>query len=167
MSPLRHRSSFRPRATSRRRLTWVRQILIPPALAAGSTNTIDLLAPLSLVSQGGYTVMRTHIKISWPYVAATDHLTLGVIKARDTDIGSGAGHAPDPAVDLDLGWAWWSKYYATTSGGAVDVHRELEVDIRSKRKLPQMNDRWVVSFHNSNAAAASYAVTFSSLVALP
>jgi len=130
---------------------------------------MDLLADFqaSGASTLGVTVMRTHLRVQLPYVNVSDQWSIGLIVARAQDIGIGTANGPDPGVNPDLNWAYNDRIWAISNGSAIDVAREITIDIRAKRKVQELNERFVFAIRNATAASAQCRVFARTLVALP
>jgi len=164
--PTHHRRTTAVRRGPRRKLVWAVTDVNLAIPAAGLSN-LDLLAALEVAGSStlGVTVMRTHITVQVPFVSATDNLTLGLIVGRAADLGAGLG--PNPASAPEDDWMWLERVPATASGAAVDVLRVIKIDSRAKRKMDELQMRYIVAFLNGNAAVANVRFYARTLVALP
>jgi hypothetical protein len=146
-------------------MEWTRTQGAISALPAGSCQVSDLS---NATAGPGWTLLRVHFLLQVPFAAATDSSLFGLILARDTDLGTSAGRAPNPLNDAALGWRFWTKCMPGASGAAVDTEAVFSFDIKSKVKIGNgVNTKLVYALHNANAAAATYAFAYSALWALP
>jgi hypothetical protein len=102
-----------------------------------------------------------------PFVGATDATLVGLIVGRSTDVATGAAVHPAPALDPEVDWMYSTRYYAIGTGAATDIAREVNIDIRSKRKMDEVGQVLLLTITNNNAAAANYMYFSRVLFALP
>jgi len=160
----RHLQMVHSRARStRRKLVWATESFSVPALAAGATKVLNLTSP-SLPNTLGMTVMRMHIRLQVPFVAASDNTQLGFIVGRTADV---AANTPTVPGNEALDWMYVTSLFATATGAAVDTLRVFDFDIRSKRKMEELEQILLISVRNNNAAAANYVGFSRVLLALP
>lgn len=178
MPMVRRRSSFRGRRGSRRRkLVWDTARAIND-LVAGDTINFDLLAPLRTAGSSvlGVTVMRTIVRM-WVIPAgsqvAGETFSWGVLVGQDSDLGMNVAGQPDPSTDLFLDWAYITDEVATGSAPARYSHGNLayansiEQDIRSRRRVQEMNQTWSMCI-SSDAPTGLTVVSYTRvLLALP
>ena len=165
--PTRHLRSTRSVRSARRKLIWATTAQ-NVTIAAGAHTTVDLLASIEVAGAStlGITVMRTHCEIyvsNWAGV--NDEVVYGFIIARDTDIGAALG--PNANADTELDWMLWSALFPNGSGAAVDVATTYPIDLRSKRKMEEMGQRYALCMTNISAASKTFTVICRTLVALP
>jgi len=140
-------------------------------LAAGGNDFWDLLAPF----QGAYgadvlgsTIMRIRMIFS---VQGTEPL-------ERVNLTHGAGVFPetlavaemDPFNNIHLDWMFWESTIASTardSATTVGMISNEHVDIRSKRKLDELQDGLFLAAHNNSPSDVIYHWTTSVLIALP
>jgi hypothetical protein len=165
--PARHLRSTRSVRGARRKLVWATTAQ-NFTIAAGARTTVDLLASLEVAGAStlGVTVMRTHSRIyvsNWATV--NDEVVYGFIIARDTDIGAALG--PNANADTELDWMLWSALFPTSSAAAVDVTSMTDIDLRAKRKMEEMGQRYALCVTNISAASKTFSLIQRTLVALP
>jgi len=162
---------------ARRRLQWVDTQSNVAAQAVGNATSIDLLgayAALPGTVTGGATIMRIHAYlwitsavvvgdgISWSFIVAPNieaYASLAIASAR----------ALNPTQQPEADWLMYRKYNAHPQydfqGG---TSANLSMDIRSKRKLHELNDTLLMIVENVDASAAiSYSYHVRTLLALP
>ena len=163
--PARHRRTSPVRRGGRRQLVWALDD-INLAIPAGGLTNLDLLSQLEVAGSSvlGATVMRTHLVIQHSFAAATDNLTFGLIIGRKADLGAGLGPNPVSAPGDD--WMWLGRVPATASGAAIDVARVVEIDSRSKRKMQELQQAYLLQLFNGNAAISNTRIYCRTLVAL-
>ena len=165
MPPVRRRPHAR--MGSRRRHAWAVQNQ-SFTIAAGAHTTVDLLADLEVAGSStlGLTIIRTHLLLATlNYSALTDNSIFGLIVVRDTDIG--AGNGPNPNSDPTLDWMWIAMTFPTASGTTADEVYVERVDAKSKRKMPQLTQRYGCAVVNTAGASKNYQLYARTLVALP
>jgi hypothetical protein len=113
------------------------------------------------------TVLRTHVSASLPFSSTTAGHVIGFIVGRTDDVGVGSLRPPSPLNDPELEWALNTKVFASASGATADAVRNWTFDLRSKRKLEQPGQRYLLCVHNSDTVAATYSFYMRTLVALP
>jgi hypothetical protein len=156
-----HRAPSSGRRT-RRRTTWATHQSTENFAAANDLHTIDLLDQYKTAGGGvvGITIARTILRLTPTYaVAAGDRLNLGVIRGQDSDIGTNIAGAPSPSSKFYEDWAWLEQYDAANQTGAGPNFNTggglvIALDIRSKRKLPELQMSWNLSLHSSVIANA-------------
>jgi len=155
---------------NRRRVVWATHGA-SQSLNAGTVWNSDLLTDYKVAgaSLAGVTIMRTHIRILLPYSAATESWYLGLIVGRATDVGINLaqGSAIDPLGDQELPWLLNTNVYVGASGATFDAQREFVLDIRSKRKMHDLGEAYILSFLNTAAGAHVPAFYSRTLLALP
>jgi hypothetical protein len=113
------------------------------------------------------TVVRTLLQIhvqNW--AAVGDAIIAGLLVCRAADIGTAvAGQASANVHDLD--WAMSDAIFPQASGAAVSVAQSYYFDIRSKRKVQEMGQRYALCLANNAAAAKTIDVFARTLLALP
>lgn len=159
--PPRPRRTFRSTRPLRRRV-WVNASGVNAGVAVAATSVNSLV---SGSTYPGSTVVRTHIELQWPAVVAADFTQLGIIVGRDTDP---VNNIPAPVQDPLLDWALNKTLYANSMGsGATIVTTNIEhIDLKSKRKLTDQGDLWLLCLQNENAAAATYRWSARTLILL-
>ncbi len=166
--PARHRRSAAYVRGQRRKLVWAtldQSVNIP----AGNVSNTNLLALLAVAGSSllGCTVMRTHVRItSMSGAVANDLLRVGLIVARVADVGLGVAGAVT-AADPELDWMLLDRRVVRGQLTNVDPRAEYEYDVRSKRKLQELNQAYVLSLVPSSAAASVWQLWARTLIALP
>jgi hypothetical protein len=113
------------------------------------------------------TVMRTHIRLNvrdWANVV--DQFTFGLIIGRTADIGVANVNGVNGAAS-ELDWMLYDQMFPTASGAAVDVVSDHVIDNRSKRKMDELGQRYLLSLTNNSAAVHSLNFIARVLFALP
>jgi hypothetical protein len=168
MPGIRRRTAFSNRSsTQRRKLVWATSNSGQVATAAGIVWVSDLLTAFHVggASTLGATVMRTHMTLQLnPYVALGDSFTIGIIVGRLSDV---AARLPSPAADPEVDWMLLRQGKATYSGAAIDATREIEIDLRAKRKLQELDQTLLLCVLNGTAQGSFLAHYTRVLLALP
>jgi len=172
----RRRHSF-PAERFRRRTEWCRTVEAITLAANTNYVTYDLLADFKGVGgvQQGATVVRNHLRLSvTSAVAAGDRWNFGVLVGQNTDIGANIAGAPEPFHDHYEDWMFWSQQTACFDGGGGSFYwpnssNVIDVDIKSKRKLEQLQEVLNLVVYRDTVTAATLAVTISNstLIMLP
>ena len=159
-------SRTRTPVRQRRKLVWASHVFNLAAAAGVSINT-DLLADFKAggASILGCTVMRIHALFFVKYANLADFTQMGICVGRQGDITTGT--SPNPATNPEIDWMLNRYLLATASGAAVDAQRVIEIDLRSKRKIEELNQALVLIFTNGNAAGNTYFGFSRTLLALP
>jgi hypothetical protein len=169
MSDLRRRSSVSARGHSaRRKLVWA-TAFGNSTVTNGATNNVDLGASLEVAGSSllGVTVIRTHIRINVRDWASTaDQFTYGLIIGRTADIGVGNSNGINGAAS-ELDWMLYDQMFPTSSAAVVDVTSQRMIDLRAKRKMDELGQRYLLSFSNNSAAVHSLSYIARVLFALP
>ena len=165
--PPRHRRSYGPSRT-RRRLTWatVDQSL---TLAAGAGSNVDLLALLNVAGSNiiGLTVMRTHLELGiTTTVSVGDRLRVGLAIGKASDLGPIAAGDLTPA-DPGLEWQLWRHETASPTFSEDGSNNNLRYDVKSRRRIRQLNDRYILSTLNSVGVSKTFTIQGRVLCALP
>jgi len=159
----------------RRKLVWARTASTLAedgvTVAAGASDLQDLLASF----QAGYgadvlgsTVMRIRgaVSISQGTVANDIIATMGIGVFPET-LAVAEMHAFN---NIHLDWMYWETVFASPANiPASDfsqVHNHV-LDVRSKRKLDELQDGLFWNFANVSASSVNYRAAFSVLLALP
>jgi hypothetical protein len=173
----RQRSMLVSRGSRRRKLVWGTLNIGSTALASGlNIVPVSVLANITVNGLGltGGTVVRSHLRLS--------------LTAADTDTNPGAffglcvddntitaAGKPDPSSDFGRDWMYVNFITPGTSPSSIAAPANApteflygtDVDIRSKRRLPEMNDDLFFVLKNSGSASLNYGVFIRSLVMLP
>jgi len=172
VSPLRQRSRVRPVGGTRRRTTWATHQSRESFAAANDLHTIDLLDQYKTAGGPvvGVTIARTLLRISQTTLPANgDVFDVGVIRGQSSDVGTNIAGAPSPSSDLYEDWAWLVRYTSSNSSGGPlwgeHGSNVAQLDIRSKRKLPELHMNWNLAFHSGTIA--TYDIYARTLLMLP
>jgi hypothetical protein len=167
--PARHRRSSFIARSQRRKLVWATTDVGIAGLPAGQVTNLDLLATIG-VSGGstlGVTVGRTHLTLMSSSVSATiPSVSFGLIVGRAADIGTNVAGQVSPASN-ELDWLYLERWFGTSSGATLDSTQVRYVDNRSKRKLQELQQRYIFSLINSGTTAFTGGVWCRALVMLP
>jgi hypothetical protein len=176
--PVRHRrSTFAVRNSGRRKLVWGTLSVPSTALAslAGITPK-SILANITTNGIGitGGTVMRTHVVLS---LSCTDADTSpgaywGLAVLDNTMVGVDV-----PAPSSSFGTDWMMNTFLTPGTADNSIGSPINAptgvlygktyDIRSRRRLHEMNDDYWFCLFNAGSASMNYSVFIKALVALP
>jgi hypothetical protein len=169
-----HRIRSRSAGTARRRTTWATHQSTEAFAAANDLHTINLLDQYLTAggSIAGITVARTVVHLAYTTAtgpASGDRLTVGLIRGQNTDVGTNVVGAPSPSANLFEDWAWLEQYDASTSAGGPLYGKwgsnVISLDIRSKRKLPELQMTWNLALKSS--VIASWQLFARTLIYLP
>jgi len=178
---MRRRQAIRRGSANRRKLVWS-DATGALSFAAADNSVFDLLAPLRVAGASvlGATVMRTHIRLVNTAATITrgDQLVWGLLVGESQDVGLNIAGAPNANAEPMLDWAMHPREWATfgydgTSLGAYDNGHganKLIYDVRSKRKVQEMNQSWHLVMTQSSlgtAGAAAWLFQARTLLALP
>jgi hypothetical protein len=110
-----------------------------------------------------FTVMRTVLRITVQnWAAAADILTYGTLVGRAADIGTTPNLASIPGID----WSWKDALTPEATGAAIDVVQHYTIDHKSRRRVRQGDDRYLLCWTNGSAASKSVQVFSRVLLAL-
>ncbi len=149
------------------RTIWIDTSLNQSSTPA-STNRLTLLAqPTATESRlAGLTLLRTIIRLDLaPIVmdagegSARMDLGIGVASQEAVTLGStGLPDPADPEAFPPRGWVWRSRYrvWQTAADRAVVVWREIDLDLRARRKLD--NGEPYIIFSNTAQEGAAVSV---------
>lgn len=175
--PVRRRRSFRRGGSSRRRkLVWAQRVVSAAFTANNSWQNIDLLQDYKALagsSSVGVTIMRTHLLIV-PTVAPTGSDIIGIgLHVDDLDQVTGAPTTnvmvanvrDNPGID----WAWNTEYIADAAGFLTPAYGGIRLDVRSKRRLEEVQQAWLLNILQASVAApaVAYNIYARTLLALP
>ena len=145
----------------RRRTAWATSQNTPNSLAAGTKTSQDLLSGFEVAGAStlGITVGRTHTRLFASFSTTDTGPGFYAGWIRLTAALAGA-NVPDPAntTQQEDDWSLISLYgpgnsISTTISGTSELCG-WDIDIRSKRKLTQMGDKYF--FVISNVGSASF-----------
>jgi hypothetical protein len=165
--PTRHRrASFSGVRTERRKLVWTTSVVANNTIANGVVTATDLLAGLEVAGASvlGITVMRIHAQFSTAFAAVGDRITAGIVVGSSAD----TGNQLDPAVLPDLDWMLNRAVFPNSSGATVNAVEPWEIDLRSKRKMQELNQRLFFAWKPATSGGTtSLSAQFRTLIALP
>ena len=161
-----HRGSRIVGRGQRRKLIWGTTQVQTFNVPANTGHVFDLLSVLEVAGAStlGITIMRTHVRMQINLGASGDFLQIGLLIGRDADVGLAV---PTPFNEPELDWMWDTVEFARASGAAIDSPFTVEYDVRSKRKMEELNQRYLLCVYNSAAAAHNVSYFVRTLVALP
>lgn len=163
---------------SRRKTTWA-TFDDSVSVATGGTHyqTNNMLTNYSGAggSLAGITILRTHLYMSQTSLAtAADRFYFGIIRGQNEDVGADIAGAPRPLNDFYEDWAFWHSYVSIASNGAGPTWTEFatntkELDLRAKRKLPELQMTWnyVLQVALAATSPATFRISGRVLIALP
>jgi len=160
---------------ARRRLTWCdyKQIGLVVGASAHAAN-VDLLSQFKTAGGevNGATVMRTHLHV-WPTttVTAADKVMLGLIVTGTNQVAPsfalGVGF-DNPQDSPYLDWMLADQWEARPNFNRLGSSNELAVDLRSKRKMLDLQDSLLLSAVAVTVTSAlSVDIFCRTLIALP
>lgn len=171
-------SRRRGSSSTRRRTTWA-TFDDAVSVATGGTHwqTNNMLTNYSGAggSIAGITVARTHLRLTQTSQAtAGDRFYFGIVRGQNEDVGADIAGAPRPLNDFYEDWAWWACYTTQASTGAGPTWGEkasnvLEIDLRAKRKLPELQMTWnyVLQVAATATSPATFRISGRALILLP
>ena len=163
--PARNFRSSRPLGARRprRQLVWATRTLSSQAIAASGGLNVDLFS--TFTQEVGNTIMRVILKLhvqNW--AAEADSITYGLFaQGRASDVGTTPVLASSPGFD----WMWYSQLYPSAAGAAESVAEHYDLDIKSKRRMQEQDQRFLLCFVNNSAASKTVDIFARTLVALP
>ena len=166
--PSRNFRAARPAGRSqRRKLVWAtldQSVTIP----AGQISNVNLLAALSVAGSSllGVTVGRTHIRIQATTATAGDLVRIGLVIGRATDVGINIPGQQDPA-NPELDWMLLDRRAVQGQETNVAGKPCYSYDLRSKRKMQELNQAYVLALQDSGAASSTWQLWARTLVMLP
>jgi hypothetical protein len=161
MSPRHLRSTAIAGRSPRRTLTWLQNSGVE-TLAAGTGANRDLGAASSTDALG--TIMRLLLYVTVEnWAAAADIITIGTVKGRAADIGTSPLLASMPGLD----WSFMAPIYPESAGAAISVVQTYRFDLKSRRKVQEVDERYLVCFDNGSAASKTLQWFSRLLVAEP
>jgi hypothetical protein len=173
------RRNIRVRERAKRRTDWARQSgTTTLTTGTGTFTTSDLLATYKsdAGNTAGVTVARTHLSMSVTSdVTAGDVFYWGLYKGPVSNVGTELAGSPTPFTDPYADWAMWQEKTAsldvlTTSGYGHywGPSNNTTFDIRSKRKVEQLQESWLLVIE-AGAVANTIVVNWntSTLLMLP
>ena len=175
--PVSNRRSRVVRGSSalRRRTAWATSNVLPTTLASGAKANIDLLAAFEVggASTLGCTIARVHsaITLSWSTTDANPGFFGGYIVSSAPALSG----MIDPSTELKLDWMLLRTLVPGEGISVVQlpwttptaVTTTFHNDIRSKRKMRQMGEKFFLCLTNPGAATVTYSTFTRTLVMLP
>jgi hypothetical protein len=160
-----HRAHSRAVAP-RRKLVWATSGPTTVNVPATSNKTVDLLSNFEIAGAStlGITIMRTHMRALWGFATGDTFFQLGLIVGRDQDL---VANTPNINSEPELDWMLNTAYFPTYSAAAIDIGLTFEIDLRAKRKMDEMAQRYVMTIYNPEATARALIYQSRTLVALP
>jgi hypothetical protein len=108
--------------------------------------------------------MRTHLVLRVEnFAATTDQVVLGLGICRDSDIGTTGRFAPS---EQDVDWMLWREIFSTTNGATVNAVERVEIDLKAKRKMGELNQTYGLALQNFAGASRTIDVAARVLLAL-
>jgi hypothetical protein len=156
----RNQRSRGPVRAQRRERIWVENDRLD-TIAAGAALNLDLCAA---TNEDAFTIIRTIIRIqvqNWAAVA--DLLAFGLLVGRAVDIGSTPVLASMPGLD----WSWKGSIEPTFSGATVNAGSSYDVDSKSRRKVRELDERYLLCYTNGSAASKNVLTRARTLIMLP
>jgi len=93
-----------------------------------------------------------------------EYFQVGLIVGRDADVGAATPAIQnEPGLDWMLNWVEFPSY----SGATVDVQHTRTFDLRSKRRMHELNQRYLLTVFNSGVAGHTVYWHARTLVAMP
>ena len=162
------------RAHSRRRTVWARSFPSSQGVTSGSKIAIDLLLGLEAggASTLGITVARTHLDIRVQGLTTDTNplLDMGIIRVTSEAL---ATQFPDPGNATQQNDDW-SLLRELQPGNSINSYVEgsnlfcgFTIDLKSKRKVTQMNEKYLIVYSNTGLATLQVAHLGSTLCLLP
>ena len=157
---------MRQHVARRRKLVWTTVFASTGVVAANTATVLECLGDLKVAGSSvlGATVMRIHAQVIGSMLTTADYWEYGFIVTRTADVG---GTSPNAATQRELDWMLNDVLFPTASGATVDTERHEVIDIRSKRKIPELSDTLVFCATNKNAGNGQLSVFARILLALP
>jgi len=147
---------------------WATTDAVTSNLAVGATANVDLLADFVGIPTIGMTVVRTHLLlVPLGTVALNDRVVFGIIAARLTDIADPAGAGLTTPLLTDLDWRLWESRTAAPTYNLMGSTNIIDVDLKSKTRLHEKNDRYMLSILNNATVATTFRVSCRTLTLLP
>ena len=166
MPPRMRRTVSVHRSGSRRKLVWATTSVSVVLGASPTFNNIDLLANLRVAGSSvlGATVMRTHLTMLVDNTGrlVTSRSTYGIIVEDLENVGGVTDLASNPGRD----WAYLVSRSPISNQGAIGQEL-IEVDLKAKRKVQELDQSWLLCMDNNAGPAMTYRVWARTLVALP
>jgi hypothetical protein len=174
MPPYRGRAvSVGRRRGSRRKLVWATNQLASTSVGAGAKlNMVDLLGNLETpgASTLGATVMRTRMNVAATFL--TTDTGPGVIFGLIVDDAVTVTNL-DPANAFGDDWMLLrtfgptAAYPGTATVQGTNWFCSLMIDLRAKRKIEELAERYFLCMTNQGSAAVQFGAFTRTLIALP
>ena len=173
MPPYHRRTTVARRSGARRKTVWATDTFsAPTTIAAGVQNVFgDLLSGLEAGGVGiiGGTILRTHVRFDVSGTAADTRpgLYWGLIVWDKSQ----AGTVPNPSSDFYVDWSYLTRVVPGSHGPIVSASSAIlysdNADVRSKRRLHEMNDSYFLTAFNQGTQNALVSLMVRTLIALP
>jgi hypothetical protein len=173
----RHRTRRFSRTSNRRKLVWATTDTGISVAANTNTTNIDLLAGYKGIvgaATAGVTVMRTHLQI---FITSTvtngDSFRFGLIVDDLSQIvaSSASALAINPFTAAADDWMFLTAYHATPTYGEMSANNNIRLDVKSKRRMEEVQMAYLACFSPVGVAAGGLPFTANvytrTLLALP
>ena len=157
---------IRGSAANRRRSAWATSATHNTAIAAAGGQVFDLLSTFTLASATasmGVTVTRTLLSIRWEPTNLADFTTWGIIMSNVNQEFDDI----HPNLNPSLSWAFLHESFPLASATTPDAARVEQFDLRSRRRLGNMENRYVLSVFNPAGTPRNVSFYCRTLVLLP
>src|SRR5258707_2950004 len=163
------RQTMPVRRSRRRGLVWAttdQSVNIP----AGQISNSNLLATLQVAGSStlASTVMRTHLRIMVTGVTANQDTLqrVGLIVGRLSDVGINVAGQQDPS-NPELDWLILDRRPWEASGAATDRAQDWGYDVKSRRRVGELYQTYLLCLSNAYADAQNYSIFAIVLLYLP
>ena len=104
-------------------------------------------------------MIRTHVRLQLPYAVAADYWSFGTIVGREDDVTAApiappANGSLSPSGQPELDWSYLDLQNAVETGATIDGVREQLIDLKSRRKVDEMGQTYLLVVQNNTATAA-------------
>ena len=168
--PARYRRPTNRLRSARRRVAWCNLGFSGVNIAAGGNNVFDLLTEFRAAGHEvpGTTVMTMLIQISFPATAAAAW-PWGVQVVRLSDIANAVNARPDPgnSLDWEQDWMVLRQDPPNYSGAALDAVFNVNMHLKSRRRIHDAGLTAAMCIHNPLGAAAAPSGFVRTLLQLP
>ena len=163
----RRRVSVPVRSSSlRRRSAWATGTTNNEAIPALTGTVFDLLSTFTLSSATatmGTTVARTHLVVRWEPTNLADFLLIGVLVSNQNQEFDDI----NPLTNESLPWSFITKLYPMANGVTPDGSVFERFDLRAKRKMGPMENRYVLVVANPAGTPRNFSFYSRTLLLLP
>jgi hypothetical protein len=163
-----------------RRTAWARANGVVTLANGTSWINTDLLANFRVDggTTDGCTVGRIHVRLhTTTAIAAGDAFYWGIFRGQNSDVGTSVVGSPSASADPYEDWMYWTEFTAGPGAGAGagpgyfpgGTGASYEVDIRAKRKIPQLQQTLIMSTGLAGVATYPFTVAYaiSTILILP